>query len=74
MIFAYGKTARAEYKSLVEWRPFFALLPRAIGEDEGTVVWVWLQYIERSGLYDSSTGDWNFFYRLPENSNATEGK
>lgn len=39
--------ADAEHRRLIDWHPFFTLLPRRIGENDCR----WLERIERRGVY-----------------------
>lgn len=68
MIFSCGDTAETEEQkrnaviaARAQWHPFFALMPRTIGEKNGKHICAWLQWIERRcvkepryiGHYDS---------------------
>jgi hypothetical protein len=49
-----------------EWHDFFCLLPRLIDTDDGEKVWVWMETIERKGVFMNGEYDrgWEFTYRL----------
>lgn len=55
--------AKAEFDRLSQWHPFFALLPRRIGQDRC----VWLEWIQRKGSWSDGWyygGQWSWTYRL----------
>lgn len=52
-----------KHARLSQWHPFFALIPRRIGQNHC----VWLEWIRRKGRYCDDGyhgGSWDFEYRL----------
>lgn len=50
MRFSCGETDEMRKARLEQWHPFFALWPRYISTEVG-VVGIWLETIERKGIY-----------------------
>lgn len=54
---------RWKYKDLEQWHNWFAWHPvRIYDRNQSKYVWVWLEHIERKGLY-LGYGEWSFNYR-----------
>ena len=49
---------------LFEWHFWFAWKPVPIGIKDGWHIMVWLEYVERQGIYEGLTGKFAYNYRL----------
>lgn len=50
------------------WHDFFCLIPRRITNPNGEEIWIWLETIERKGVYCFGVDGWYWIYsyRLKE--------
>jgi hypothetical protein len=56
MRFSCGKTWEATRAHLEQWHSFFVIWPRTIGIRNGTRMCVWMETVERRGVY--CEGNW----------------
>lgn len=61
------EVSEMRWKTLPEWRPWFAWYPVQL---QAADIWVWLEWVERKLAEPIPLGFAKNFYRLPANNNA----